>query len=178
LPAEEITVKRYRCVCKRPNCPGKRRPWLSKEDKIPEQCSWCKRPTWGKRELQFHLDYEQVTIKRYRCICEQPRCIAKIGKGRSWISKTHELPARCNWCKSPNWNGHKKKQKSVVSKQVIEAALARGATSITITNTDASGNAIGTPLTIALPVKKAQPAKGKKPAIITLPKPRKVRNND
>jgi len=165
LAAEEITIKRYRCVCPLPGCCGKGRSWISQEDKIPEVCCWCKRHTWNK--LQLPSSAKRVTIKRYRCTCEQPRCSA------SWISQAHELPARCAWCKSPAWNGPKKKQKVLFGKDVVALALAHGATSMTITSTDANGNAVGAPLTIALPAKKAQPSKC---ATITLPKPRKVRN--
>lgn len=50
MAAEEVTLKRYRCVCGLPGCPGKGRPWISFEDKIPERCSWCKRRTWNHSE--------------------------------------------------------------------------------------------------------------------------------
>ena len=114
---------------------------------------------------------KEITIKRYRCVCERPNC---PGKGRPWISEEDKIPERCCWCKHRTWNGKNVRKKSLVGQQVIEAALSSGATSITLTNTDASGKVIGMPMTIPLP-KKATKASTRSSASIALPKPRKVR---
>lgn len=114
---------------------------------------------------------EEITVKRYRCTCNLPKC---PGKGQPWLSKEDKIPTRCKWCGRYTWNG--KDKKSPVRRQIMDAALASGATAITITSTDASGKTVSAPLTIALPVKKDKPAKRR--AAITLPKPRKVRSTE
>ena len=122
------------------------------------------------------MSVEKITKAVNRCTCDLPDCIGRdpqTGQPRPWDSETEAIPKRCSWCKRRNWNGRKKKQKVLFGEDVVALAIARGATSMTVTNTDASGNAVGTPLTIPLPAKKVQPSKRAK---IALPKPKKVRS--
>ena len=44
---ESVTKVVNRCVCELPDCPGKREPWFSKDDKIPARCRWCKSTNWN-----------------------------------------------------------------------------------------------------------------------------------
>jgi hypothetical protein len=161
LSVEEISVQRYRCVCPLPNCPGNGKSWISMADKVPKVCPQCKRLA--------QVIAKEVTVQRYRCVCPLPNC---PGNGKSWISKADKVPPRCKWCHRYSWNGQDKR--SPVRPKVINAALARGATTITITSTDASGKQVSAPLVIHLPAKKDNAA-ARRTAIV-LPKPKRVRS--
>ena len=60
---EKITKIVYRCTCDLPDCGkknpagidehGKPRSWDSKDDKIPDRCSWCKRRSWNGRDRRL-----------------------------------------------------------------------------------------------------------------------------
>ena len=47
MSVKETTKKVWRCICELPDCIGKGKPWLSKDDKIPKRCSWCKKHGWN-----------------------------------------------------------------------------------------------------------------------------------
>jgi hypothetical protein len=47
MSAEKITSTRYRCKCELKDCPGKGKPWVSKDAAIPERCAYCGRRTWN-----------------------------------------------------------------------------------------------------------------------------------
>lgn len=74
---EKITKTVYRCTCDLPDCGkinpagidkgGKPRHWDSKDDQIPDRCSWCKRRTWDgqdRRRKETHPDYKWAHVKQ------------------------------------------------------------------------------------------------------------------
>jgi len=52
VSVERITKTVYKCVCELPDCPGRKKPWESKGDKIPRACKWCYRRTWNGTDLR------------------------------------------------------------------------------------------------------------------------------
>lgn len=69
MPVEKITKTVWRCTCEFPDCVGidpktrLPRPWDSKDEKIPDSCSWCKRRNWHGRNGRSDLRYNAPEVK-------------------------------------------------------------------------------------------------------------------
>jgi hypothetical protein len=50
--ARVVNKKVYQCICELPGCPGQRKPWLSKELRIPPRCAFCHKFTWYRGDLR------------------------------------------------------------------------------------------------------------------------------
>jgi hypothetical protein len=55
MSANKINITRYRCVCDLPDCPGKGKPWISKDNTIPERCTYCGRRTWNSPDKRKNV---------------------------------------------------------------------------------------------------------------------------
>ncbi len=55
MSVQKITQVRYQCRCDLPDCPGQGRPWISKDDHIPERCNYCGRRTWNGQDKRRNL---------------------------------------------------------------------------------------------------------------------------
>ena len=52
MSVEKITQTVNRCVCQLSDCPGEGKPWLSKDERVPERCTYCGRRTWNGTDLR------------------------------------------------------------------------------------------------------------------------------
>jgi hypothetical protein len=55
VSAKKITLTRYECKCDLKDCAGKGEPWISKDEGIPERCTWCGRRTWNGKDKRKNL---------------------------------------------------------------------------------------------------------------------------
>jgi hypothetical protein len=115
MSVEKVKITVNRCVCGLPGCIGKRKPWYSRDEQIPQRCNWCKRSTWNRSDRRYKegqsqetSSVEKVTITVNRCVCELPDC---CGNRKPWHSKDERIPARCKWCFSSVWNRPDRRRK-------------------------------------------------------------------
>lgn len=78
MPVEKITKTVWHCTCEFPDCvgidpkTGLARPWDSKNEKIPDRCSWCKRRLWHDRGDRHNLrlndpEFKWVRTRQRKC---------------------------------------------------------------------------------------------------------------
>ncbi|HUD74349.1 MAG TPA: hypothetical protein VMQ76_04685 [Terracidiphilus sp.] len=109
MSVEKVEKIFSKCVCERPDCPGKGKPWYFKGGELPDRCHWCKRIKWWGIDLSLEernkvrQQYIQDVVKIVnKCVCEHDDC---PGQGKPWYSKNEAIPARCHWCNRTSWNG-------------------------------------------------------------------------
>jgi hypothetical protein len=57
------------CVCEWDDCPGKGKPWFSKDERIPKHCHWCHRTTWNGIDLRLKTQGTRWTRVRQCPTC-------------------------------------------------------------------------------------------------------------
>jgi hypothetical protein len=55
MSAKMITLTRYECRCELKGCPGKGKPWISKDPMVPERCAYCGRRTWNGQDKRKNV---------------------------------------------------------------------------------------------------------------------------
>jgi hypothetical protein len=139
------------------------------------------------------MSVEKITKVVNRCVCELPDC---IGKGRPWDSKDEKIPKRCSWCKRTGWNGQDRRRKDGQYEWVRVRQCSTCGGTQWIQNAEGievcahCSAAALQPSPAAAPAKKTaaahtpgckctlcqiKRAKKSKPAVVKLPKPRKVK---
>jgi hypothetical protein len=74
------------------------------------------------------MSWKKIELVRYKCTCELDTCtgVDPAGKHIPWVSNDGEIPKRCRWCKSYNWNGKRPdRRKERKGKQLAIVAKAR-----------------------------------------------------
>jgi lipoate synthase len=104
MSVEKVKKVVLECICERPDCPSKGKPWYSKDETLPERCYKCHRGRWYGVDLRLGPSNMQpkhaIRVEKIvnRCVCEWSGC---PGKGKPWYSKDEKIPKRCHWCTPP-----------------------------------------------------------------------------
>ncbi len=54
MSATKIQLNRYLCRCDHKDCPGHGQSWLSKDENVPERCTFCGRRTWNGNDKRLN----------------------------------------------------------------------------------------------------------------------------
>jgi lipoate synthase len=183
MSVEKVKKVVLECICERPDCPSKGKPWYSKDETLPERCYKCHRGRWYGVDLRLGPSNMQpkhaIRVEKIvnRCVCEWSGC---PGKGKPWYSKDEKIPKRCHWCTRTTWNGEDLRLKSQTTSWVrvrlcptcggTEWAMDEAGESVCV-HCAKSAHAPGCTCTLC------RMKRAKKPAhAIALPKPKRVRN--
>ena len=64
------------------------------------------------------MSAKQITLQAWKCRCNLPDC---PGKGKPWISRGKQPPARCRWCKRLTWNHADRRLKPKMTREELRA---------------------------------------------------------
>jgi hypothetical protein len=102
------------CVCEWDDCPGKGKPWHSKDENIPKRCHWCHRTTWNGEDLRLKSQKTSWVRVRQCPTCGgtewakdatgESVCVHCAGSGAPTITKpkpiAHVPACTCTLCRA------------------------------------------------------------------------------